>query len=74
MKVTAILPDELVEDVQKYTGGRNITDSLSLALNEWVRLAKLRSLNRRLGFEERPVEFQPDFTAAKIRTLNRKRT
>ncbi len=72
MKVTAILPDDLVADVQKYSGGKNITDSLSLALNEWLRLAKLRKLNDRVA--KSPLKFQPGFTAAKVRALNRKVT
>ncbi|MCR1795844.1 DUF2191 domain-containing protein, partial [Leptospira sp. id769339] len=36
MKVTAILPDDLIAEVQKYSGGKNITDSLQKALSEWL--------------------------------------
>ncbi len=72
MKVTAILPDDLVADVQKYSGGKNITDSLNLALTEWLRLAKVRKLNQQL--EKRPLKFQPGFSARKVRALNRKVT
>ena len=72
MKVTAILPDELVADVQKYSGGKNITDSLSLALSEWLRLAKVRKLNEKV--ERSPLKFQPGFTAKKVRGINRKIT
>ncbi len=70
MKVTAILPDKLVRDVQKYTGGKNITESLSRALNEWLRLARLRSLNEQL--RKQPLEFRQGFSASKVRSLNRK--
>ncbi len=72
IKVTAILPDELVQQVQKYSGGKNITESLSLALNEWLRLAKLRRLNRRV--RKNSLQFQPGFTARKIRAFNREVT
>jgi hypothetical protein len=72
MKVTAILPDDLVADVQKYSGGKNITDSLSLALTEWLRLAKVRKLNQKL--EKNPLKFQEGFSAQKVRALNRKVT
>ena len=72
MKVTAILPDDLVADVQKYSGGKNITDSLSLALTEWLRLAKVRKLNQKL--ERTPLKFQQGFSAEKVRALNRKVT
>jgi hypothetical protein len=46
MKVTAILPDELVIEIQKYTDEKNITDSLHNALSEWLKLAKVRKINR----------------------------
>ena len=68
MKVTAILPDELVDNVQIYTGGKNITDSLKTALNEWVKIAKIKKLNEEL--EKRPLKFKQ--TAKQIRELNRK--
>ncbi|WP_109020982.1 DUF2191 domain-containing protein [Leptospira kobayashii] len=41
-KVTAILPDDLIAEVQKYSGGKNITDSLQRALSEWLKQAKIR--------------------------------
>lgn len=67
MKVTAILPDELVDDIQVYTGGKNITDSLKKALNEWVKLAKLKKLNEELN--KKPLKFK--HTAREIRESNR---
>lgn len=70
--MTALLPDELVREVQEYTGGETITESLNLALGEWVRLAKLRRLNEKLN--RRPLQFRTDFTAAQVRALNRKVT
>jgi len=36
MKVTAIIPDEIIIDVRKYSDGKNITDSLIKALNDWL--------------------------------------
>lgn len=35
MKVTALIPDELIEKVKAKSGGKNITESLIIALNEW---------------------------------------
>jgi hypothetical protein len=72
MKVTANLPDELIYEVQSFSGGKNITESINVALTEWLRLAKLKKLNDKLKGE--PVEFQSDFSAEKIRELNRKIT
>lgn len=36
MKVTALIPDELVQEVRELTQGKNITESLTIALNQWV--------------------------------------
>ena len=71
MKVTAILPDDLVADVKKLTGGKNITDSLEKALSEWLKLAKLKKLNQKL--ESHPLSFTEGFTADKVRKINRSR-
>jgi len=72
MKVTAILPDEMVSDVQKLSGGKNITESLQKALTEWIMLAKLKKLNEHL--DSHPLEFTAGFSASKTRSLNRKAT
>jgi hypothetical protein len=34
MKVTAIIPDDIIHDFQQYTNGKNITDSLVKALQD----------------------------------------
>ena len=72
MKVTAILPDEMVADVQKLSGGKNITDSLHKALTEWIMVNKLKELNKLL--DKKPLEFNSGFSASKVRNLNRKST
>ncbi|TGK81250.1 hypothetical protein EHQ31_13340 [Leptospira montravelensis] len=69
MKVTAILPDDLITEVQKYTEGKNITDSLQKALSEWVKLAKVKKLNEKL--RKKPLEFAINFSAEKVRKTNR---
>lgn len=69
MKVTAILPDDLIGDVQKYSNGKNITDSLQKALTEWLKLAKLKKLNDKL--QDKPLSFKADFSALHVRELNR---
>jgi len=71
MKVTAILPDDIVRDVQEYTGGKNITDSLLKALKDWLYLKRIEKLNSALT--KNPVEFRKGFTAESIRELNRHR-
>lgn len=68
MKITAILPDDIVRDVKEFTGGKNITDSLVKALKDWLYMKRLEKLNRQLS--DNPVEFDEDFSAEKIRKSN----
>ena len=70
MKVTALMPDDLVKDVKQYAGGRNITESLITALEEWLSLKKIQFLND--DIMKKPLEFSKDFSAVKNREINRK--
>ena len=45
MKVTAILPDKLILDVKKLSHGKNITESLKIALIEWVKIQNLKKIS-----------------------------
>ena len=55
MKVTAILPEELIHDVQRYSNGKNITDSLKIALSQWLQLQHIIELNNRV--HKKPLKF-----------------
>ncbi len=68
MKVTAILPDDLIQDVKEFTGGKNITESLKSALSDWLYQKRIERLNQQLS--NNPIEFHEDFNAEKIRDLN----
>jgi hypothetical protein len=68
MKVTAILPDELIASVRTLTRGRNITDALKIALDDWVKMQQLQALNLRVS--EKPLAFR--YNAENIRNTNRK--
>lgn len=70
MKVTALIPDQLVNEVKKYSGGKNITDSLVIALGEWISLKKIKDLNSKI--QDKPLEFNNNFNAKKLRSINRK--
>ena len=70
MKVTAILPDELVEEVRRRSQGENLTDCLVIALEEWRRIKKLRELNQKVA--EHPLKFGTGLNAHRIRSVNRK--
>lgn len=71
MKVTALMPDDLVRDIRRYSSGRNLTESLVGALREWLAARKLRELNSTL--EKRPLEFGDGVSAASLRSANRNR-
>jgi hypothetical protein len=68
MKVTAIIPDDIIRDIQNFTEGKNITDSLIKALNDWLYTKRLEKLNKDLS--KNPVKFNDGFTAEEIRNLN----
>jgi hypothetical protein len=67
MKVTAIIPDGLVDEVRYYSQGKNITDSMIIALKEWLSLKHLSDLNAQVASE--PLKFER--SAADIREANR---
>lgn len=70
MKVTALIPDKLIQEVSEEAKGRTLTESLMIALQEWIALRKIGSLNQQI--KAKPLEFQKGFTAEKVRVLNRK--
>jgi len=67
MKVTAIIDDDLVKDAMKYAKASSITETLKLALNEYVRLRRLKELSKIV--KNQPLEFS--LTAEEVRNLNR---
>lgn len=70
MKVTALIPDKIVDDVRQFSGGKNLTDSLIIALEEWVSLKKIKELNKNIS--KKPLKFSKDFSAEKVRSTNQK--
>jgi hypothetical protein len=69
MKITALISDELIHDVKKYSGGKNITESLTIALNDYIIRQRIkRSI---LKIKKNPLEFAPDFNAENVRKVNR---
>ena len=69
MKVTAIISDNLISEVKKYAKGKNLTESLTIALNEWLAVKRIKELNNIV--RESPLEFNENFSAEKIREINR---
>jgi hypothetical protein len=69
MKVTALIPDDLIREVKHYAEGKNLSESLIVALNEWVSLRKIKELNKQV--KKRPLQFIDDFSADTLRSINR---
>jgi hypothetical protein len=67
MKVTAIIPDELVKETQSLSNAKNITEALIVALNSYVSLEKLKTMGEAIS--QSPLQFK--YTAQEIRDLNR---
>ena len=71
MKVTALIPDNIIKELKQFAGGRTLTESLIIALTEWISLKKIKKLNHLV--EDHPLNFQEGVSAAQIRSANRKR-
>jgi len=69
MKVTALLPEEMIDEVRKFSGGKNITESLLIALTDYLQRQRLRKALKKL--KQNPLEFNKDFSAENIRKINR---
>jgi hypothetical protein len=67
MKVTAIIPDELVKETQSFSNAKNITEALIVALNSYVSIQKLKAMGEAIN--QKPLKFK--HTAQEIRDLNR---
>lgn len=70
MKVTALIPEDIISETKKYSGGKDITESLMIALQDYLSRQRIKkSINK---VKARPLEFKAGFTAGRIRKLNRK--
>lgn len=69
MKVTALLPEDLIREVRKASGGKNITESLRIALEDYISRQRLRKSRQRM--KEKPLQFIENFSAAGVRSKNR---
>jgi hypothetical protein len=67
MKVTAIIPDELIKETQSFSNAKSITEALIIALNSYVALEKLKAMGTAIN--QNPIQFR--HTAQEIRDINR---
>jgi len=68
MRISAVIPDELILDVQEYTEGKNITDSIIKALSDWLYIKRIQKLNDNLRKE--PLQFTEGYNAEIVRNLS----
>jgi hypothetical protein len=69
MKITALIPEDIIEEVKKYSGGKNTTDSLLIALTDYLDRQRIKKLVKKV--KTKPLEFRSDFTAETSRNWNR---
>ncbi len=69
MKITVILSDDLIDEVKHYSKGKNITESMFIALKDWIALQKIKELNQTIKKET--LKFRKDFSADEVRSINR---
>ena len=70
MKIMAIVPDKLIDEVRKLTKGSTIEESLIIALEDFVSRQRLRRTIQKI--KDRPLSFVENYSAARIRKINRK--
>lgn len=70
MKVTTLVPDDLLKSVRTLSEGKNITDSIIIALREWVSQKELLKLSSRL--QKTPLKFRSPNIAEEVRNINRR--
>ncbi|MEQ9231369.1 MAG: DUF2191 domain-containing protein [Cyclobacteriaceae bacterium] len=71
MKITALIDDKLIDQVKEISGGKNITESLVIALKDYVRRNQLNDIISEI--ENEPMIFQDGFTPYGLRQINRSR-
>lgn len=69
MKVTALIPDDLVNEVKELSHAKTTTEAIVIVMKEWLSSKRLRALNEKM--REVPLQFRADFSAAQVRDLNR---
>ena len=66
MKVTAMIADDLVNNVKVYTKSRTITEAITIALKDWVDINNIKELNKKIA--ENPIFIDK---GQQIREMNR---
>ena len=67
MKVTALIPDELIEEVKKLTGGSTITESIIIALEDFASRQRLTRTIQKI--RRQPLIFRDNYTAGELNKM-----
>ena len=68
MKVTAIISDDLINNVKAYTRSSTVTEAITIALKDWLDIYNIKELNNRIS--RSPINIK---NGQKIRDTNRLR-
>ena len=68
MKITALIEDDLIQEVVSTSGAKNITEALKIALKDYLARRKLLDLAKDVAAE--PIEFY--YGADQLRDLNQR--
>ena len=66
MKVTAIIDDDLVNNVKIFTQSSTVTEAITIALKDWLDIYNLKELNKNIS--NNPIFID---NGQKIREMNR---
>jgi Lhr-like helicase len=66
MKVTAIIADDLVNNVKAYTRSSTVTEAITIALKDWLDVHNIKELNKKIS--QSPIDIK---NGQQIREMNR---
>ena len=66
MKVTAIISDDLINNVKAYTRSSTVTEAITIALKDWLDIYNIKELNNKVS--RSPINIK---NGQKIRDTNR---
>ena len=66
MKITAIIPDEMIREAMEYAGAETVTDTLKTALTAYIANQKFKQLGSNIL--EEPLQFK--YSAKTLRDKN----
>jgi hypothetical protein len=66
MEVTAIIADEIVNNVKLYTRSSTVNEAITIALKDWLNIYNIKELNKKIY--QNPIDIE---NGQQIREINR---